>query len=305
MSPRVRKLGYSVARALASLRRRPMIAALSVGVVAVSLLLVGLAYLAERNVSRLSERWGAGVQMIVYLEEGTPENVSLEIASALGELETVQEVRFIPPDEAYEHLRHSLGEHDELLDGVEVSYLPASIEVELEEGVRDLASAHPVIERLEKTPYVEEVEFLGNWVDNLTATIARIRKAGTWILLTAALFGVFTIVATMRLTAPTRARELRVLELMGASSLMRAGPGLIEGAAIGVAGAGLALALLWFFFQSAAPAVAETFVGALGDVELVFLNGRDFAQILIVGVSLGLAGALVSSLSWRRARLEA
>ena len=52
----------------------------------------------------------------------------------------------------------ALGEHRELLAGVETGYLPASLEVQLAEGVRDVAALSPLVARLRSTAGVEEVE---------------------------------------------------------------------------------------------------------------------------------------------------
>ena len=157
---RVRILGYAFLRALTSLRRRPLIAALTVSVMTIALVLVGVAHIAERNVRTLSEEWGSGVQMIVYLDEGTSIARVQEVTEALLALPAVENATYVPPEAAMRHLQKSLGQHDELLSGIEPSFLPASLEVRLMEGTRDLVSAHPVIERLEATANVEEVEFL-------------------------------------------------------------------------------------------------------------------------------------------------
>lgn len=296
----MRILGYAVMRALASLQRRPLIAALTVGVMTIALALVGMTHLAERNLRSAGEHWGSGVQMIVYLEEGTSSSHAAQLSEALVALPAVQGVHYVPPAEAMRHLQTSLGQHDELIAGIEQSFLPASIEVRLVEGVRDLVSAHPVIERLEATPGVEEVEFLGNWVDDFTALLGSVQRAGMYLVAIASLIGVFTVVATMRLSAESRAAELRVLNLMGAPGLLRRGPNLIEGALLGVLGAGAATLLLFFLFRSAAPLVSTALSDSLGAVELHFLNTRDLVQLTIFGVSLGAAGGLVTNYSQAR-----
>ena len=297
MKRRIRTLGYAFSRAFASLRRRPLIAALTIGVMTVALVLVGVAHMAERNVRTLSERWGAGVQMIVYLDEGTSAEHSKNISDALVELPAVESVKYVPPERAMEHLRLSLGQHDELLDGIEASFLPASLEVQLMEGVRDLVSAHPVMERLEATPGVEDVEFLGNWVDDFTALIGRVQRAGLYLVLFASLIGVFTVVATMRLSADSRASELRVLSLMGAPSVLRRGPTLIEGAVLGLLGAVTATLLLWLLFVTGAPLIASALTSSFGSINLTFLATKDMLQLGLFGVSLGVVGGMLTNYS--------
>ncbi len=300
MKRRIRTLGYAISRALASLRRRPLIAALTIGVMTVALVLVGVAHMAERNVRTLSERWGAGVQMIVYLDEGVSTEHAQKISGALVDLPAVQSVNYIPPERAMEHLRLSLGQHDELLEGIEASFLPASLEVQLMEGVRDLVSAHPVMERLQATPGVEDVESLGNWVDDFTALIGRVQRAGLYLVLFASLIGVFTVVATMRLSADARASELRVLSLMGAPGILRRGPTLIEGAVLGLLGAATATALLYVLFVTGAPLISSALSSSFGVIDLSFLATKDIMQLGLFGVSLGVVGGMLTNYSQAR-----
>lgn len=293
----LRSLGYAIGRAFGSLRRRPGIAALTVGVMTISLVLVGLAYMAEHNVRNLSRQWGSGIQMIVYLEEGTSARHAEQLANALGALQAVESVTFIPPEDALVHLQRSLGQHDELLKGIEASFLPASLEVRLVEGVRDLVAAHPVIERLEATPGVEEVEFLGSWVDDFTLLVGKVKRTGMWLVAVVGLIGIFTVVATMRLSAASRMSERRVLELMGAPGILRTGPTVIEGAVQGLLGAAAAALILWFLYSSGAPMLASALSSSLGVIELRFLATKDVAQLILFGVSLGIVGGLLTSYS--------
>lgn len=300
MKRRFRTLGYAFGRAITSISRRPLIAALTIGVMTVALVLVGVAHMAERNVRTLSERWGAGVQMIVYLDEGTSTEHAKKISSALVELPAVESVNYVPPERAMEHLRLSLGQHDELLEGIEASFLPASLEVQLMEGVRDLVSAHPVMERLEATPGVEDVEFLGNWVDDFTALIGRVQRAGFYLVLFASLIGVFTVVATMRLSADSRASELRVLSIMGAPGVLRRGPTLIEGALLGLLGAASATLMLYLLFVTGAPLIASALSSSFGAINLSFLATKDILQLGLFGVSLGVVGGMLTNYSQAR-----
>ena len=297
----LRILGYAFLRAIAGMRRRPIMAALTVGVMTVALVLVGVAHMSERNIRGLSDQWGSGVQMIVYLDTGTSRTHAEKLSEALLALPAVESATYVPPAQALQHLQAALGDHDEIVEGIEAGFLPASVEVRLVEGVRDLVSAHPVIERLEATPGVEEVEFLGNWVDDFTALIAQIRRAGLWLVLATGLIGIFTVVATMRLSADSRASEQRVLQLMGAPAILRRGPTLIEGALLGVLGAMAAVLILWLGYQATAPMIRSALSSSLGDVELRFLASRDLLQLGVFGLSLGVVGGIMTNYSQARA----
>jgi cell division protein FtsX len=102
----------------------------------------------------------------------------------------------------------------------------------------------------------------------------------------------------MRLSADTRASELRVLRLMGANGVLSHGPNLIEGAFLGGMGAVLAIVSLWFAFQAGAPVIADALsTSTLGQTEFDFLGVRDLLQLALFGLSLGLVGGLVTNYS--------
>ena len=60
----------AVKSGLSAMRRNPVVQAVAVGTVAMSMLLVGLVRLAALNVDRMAESWGKDVEVIVYLEDG-------------------------------------------------------------------------------------------------------------------------------------------------------------------------------------------------------------------------------------------
>jgi len=295
-----RTLGYALLQAMSSLGRRPFMSAITVCVMTLSLLLVGATHLVERNVRMLSDAWGGGVQLIVYLEDGTSEGHAVKIAEALRQIPVVQKVAYVPPEEAMVHLRRSLGKHDELLLGIQARDLPASLEIRLEHGVRDLVAVHPLVKRLKATSGVEDVESMGHWVDNFRVLIDRVQRAGLYVVLFACLFGVFTVVATMRLSASSRMAEMRVLSLIGAPGIFVHGPLLMEGAMLGLLATAFATGLLFVLFQSASTLVAHALFASFGVLEFHFLSPPDVVQLAFFGTSLGLVGGMLSN--YRRGR---
>ena len=115
---RIRAIVYGFARALRGSAGRPLVSLLSTGAIGVSLLLVGLVGLAAANVARLTGRWDRGVQMIVYLADGTTPERARAIGGVLRSLHAIERVDYVPPDAAWRRLAESLGSRRDLLDGV-------------------------------------------------------------------------------------------------------------------------------------------------------------------------------------------
>lgn len=295
MSTRLRAIGFGVGRAFRGFARRPWSSALATGAIAVALLLVAMVHLAATNVGGMTSVWGGGVQMVVYLDDGVGEAHADAIAGVLEQLPAVERIQYVSPVEAHERLRESLGEHGGLLDGIEVGLLPASLEVELREGVRDVAGVHPVVDRLRSTAGVESVELLDDWVGRLTSLLAALRVAALVLALIVAGACVYIIGTTVKLSLVDRRSEMEVYDLVGASGSFVRGPLLLEGALRGAVGAAVAALLLWILFSTGAGPLEGALEAAFGSVELSFLPPRDVALLVTGGATLGFVASFLAT----------
>lgn len=282
---------YGLGRALGGTTRRPLVTLLATGAVAVSLLLVGVVYLAAANVARLTGSFERGVQMVVYLEDGTTPDRARSIAAVLQGVRGVESVDFVAPDEAFRRLSESLGERRDLLQGVEVGYLPASLEVSLAGGLRDVAAVSPLVERLRAAPGVEEVEFLGDWVDRLAALKRALNVAGLALALLVAAACVYVVGSTIRLGALARKDEIEILRLVGATDRFVRAPLVVEGALVGAVGAAIAALLLLLLHQLGGPPLERMLSSAVGDLRIVFLHPAELGVGLLAGLGLGATGS--------------
>jgi cell division transport system permease protein len=288
---RLRAIRYGLARALASAARRPLVSVLATGAIGVSLVLLGVVVLAAANVARLSGSWGRGVQMVVYLAEGTTPERARDVAGALSGVAAVERVDYVPPDEALSRLKGSLGDRQDLLDGVEVGFLPASLEVTLAPGARSVAAASPLVDKLRRSAGVEEVDFLGDWVDRLTSLLRTLRLLAAGLALLVACACVYVVAGTIKLGMYARRDELEVLKLVGATDAFVKAPLLIEGALQGALGAGVAVGLLYTLYRLGAPVLERMLAGAVGKLELSFLPAPWSLAAVGGGALLGLIGS--------------
>jgi cell division transport system permease protein len=290
----LRAFVYGFTRAFRGTLGRPLVSLLSAGAIGVSLLLVGLVGLAALNVAALAGRWDRGVQMIVYLADGTTPERARAIGQVLRSLHAVEHVDYVPPDVAFRRLEAALGTRKDLLDGIETGFLPASLEVTLAGGVRNVAAASPVVERLKRTPGVDEVELLGDWVEKLAALRGALRAAALALALLVGGACVYIIAGTIKLGMYARKDELEVLRLVGATDGFIQLPLVVEGALQGVVGAATAVVLLYAAFRVGAPALQKMLAGAIGDAPLLFLPPAAVGLALAAGLVLGVAGSWVA-----------
>lgn len=283
----------ALARAVAGMRRHALAAALTTVSVALGLSLVATAMWVSDNVSSWSNHWRHGVDMIVYLERGVSEKRVEKLSAALLELEAVEGVERIASEVSLRRLERELGE--EMLEGIDASALPTSLEVTLSDGVRDVVLAHPIVDTLRGLDGVEEVELLGAWVDDLNETAGGFEKATAVLIVLALLACIYVIFSTMRSRVAVAREEARVYELFsGVTRFVRA-PLIAEGLLHGLLGAGVALLALWCLHAATSPALGRVALALFGYQEVLFLSGARIVVIMILGVAAGFTGAILAT----------
>jgi cell division transport system permease protein len=270
---------------------RPRRLAWAIGAVAAALLAFALVQLAARNVDAWAAGWRGEASMVVYLAEGVGDDAGRALAEQLAGLGGVRAVAYVPAADAARRLRVALGRHGELLDGVDDAALPASIEVVLDPGVREVAAVSAVVDRLRAADAIEDVELVGEHLEPVGAVLAALRTAA-WTLL--ALLGglaVWVVAATARLRVVGLAAEARVAELLGAPAGFVAWPHVAAGALHGALGGVAAVAGLWLVHRAIAAEVAGALHAVLGEIEVAFLPAGELALVIGLGAALGLLGS--------------
>ncbi|RMH41016.1 MAG: FtsX-like permease family protein [Deltaproteobacteria bacterium] len=299
MTGRLRACGYALRRAIGGLGRRPRATAFAVASIAAGVSLAALVHLAAYNVSAVTARVGGGVQMIVYLDDGVTADRARAIEAALQRLPAVRGTRLVPPEVAYERLRESLGPQASVLDDIEASLLPASIEVELRDGVSDVAAIAPAVDKLRAAPGVESVDVFDDWTARLSALAGALRLTASLLAVVVALVCSYIVWFTVGQSLRQRKHEMRVAALLGGTGAFVRGPMVVEGALQGAIGAALAAVGVYALFAFGADPIAAGLRTALGDVTLGFFPVRDAVAIVGAAGALGALAAWVASRRWR------
>jgi cell division transport system permease protein len=231
--------------AVAGFRRTPLLALLSVVAISLSLFVVGLFALTAFNIRRAIEGIESRVEVIAYLrDEATPEQVK-ELQAEAAALPGVGEMRYLSKDEALTTAVQEMTDFREVFTDLEVNPLPASVEIRLQPGHRDAASAERVADRLSTLPYVEEVRFGKDWVTKVVS-LRRIAGGATTIIGGAFAGVAGIIIATaVRIAVFARREEIQIMRLVGATNGFIRRPFLLEGLFSGLAGGVLAILLTY------------------------------------------------------------
>ncbi|WP_152205587.1 permease-like cell division protein FtsX [Marinobacter changyiensis] len=200
----------------------------------------------------VSAGWESAARVTVYLED----QLSLEDAGRLrldiGMRGDVSEVELIDKSAALEEFRTSSG-LSEALDYLDENPLPHTLLATPSEGSRTEAGMQTLVEALEQTRGVAQVQVDLGWLQRLNA-ITELLGRGVWAL--AALLAVAVILVignTIRLAIESRRDEILVAKLVGGTDAFVRRPFLYTGLWFGLGGGIVAFVLLqltlWFLSE--------------------------------------------------------
>ena len=232
------------------------------------------------------------VEVVAYLQPNITESQRETLVSELEADEAVAGVTYISRDDALDRFRETMAAQgrEDLTRFLETNPLFASLEIKL----TDPSYVAELTERLQpdNTPIVREVIDQVALVDRVVTVTGILETAGTIVLIVVAVIVLFIIVNTIRLAVFSRAEEIEIMRLVGASDAFIRWPFVFEGAFVGLLGALAALGLL--------VVAAEPLGGFMADffriLPLQFGDlTRDTAVIVLsAGLGLGILGSWVS-----------
>jgi len=237
-------LRYFLSEGLKNCWRNRLANVLAIGIMAVSLYILGVFLLLSDNLSRVVGYWRENAVMTVFLvRDVSPESVKA-LQYRLEANFVVASAHFVSADSAREAFsRHFPGLLPPNLIFKQNPF-PASFEVRIQENYAVSGQLEKFIDGIERIDTVEEIQYDRNWVENLAAVIKIVRILILFLGITLLAASVSTISNVIRLTVYYRKEEIEVMRLVGAEQNFIRGPFVVEGMVQGALGALFALSLL-------------------------------------------------------------
>lgn len=288
----LRAHGEGLRAGLSRLLRDPFGQLLTLGVIAVALVLPALGFLALDQVDRAAVSWRPSGDLTVFLAAGEPVERALELADALDGRPEVAETEVRSPDDALTELRE-MSDFAEALGALDANPMPALVIVRLTPaGVADL-DAFKI--ELAARSEVDWVQIDRRWLERLEALLElarRIITLGAGILAVAVLLVVGN---TIRLEISLKREEILILKLLGASDAHVRRPFLYMGIWYGIVGGALALTLVYAGMLIAQPAVDQLALSYGAGFSLQGPGARGALLLVLYGAALGWIGAWLGS----------
>ena len=282
-------ISYFLRRAIDSILATPVISGVTITSIAVSVMLAGAVLLVGHNVFRLLQSWGqAGVDVSIYLEGEMAEDRIVELKRAFSEDAAVVGVRYVSQDEAWQFLADNLGDRAELLDGLDASLLPASLEVSLGRGTDELG-LETRLETWRTIPEVNDVQYNRQWIDRVRNAMSIVYWVAWALGALALIVSAIIVGATFQLAAFSRREEMEVMRLVGAVGVVYWGPVLLAGLFEGIIGSFAAIGMLSLIYQITATPITTELPMLLSTLD--FLTAGQCFTLVFWGALLGMLGS--------------
>ena len=285
---------YFLNQAKSSLRESIGVSLVTTATISVALLLLGLYIALLQNLENLTVGWGRVASVVVYLQDDLDDEITVKLQNEVGRNPLIESVMLVSSSEAIERFRARGPEAAALVDGVNPSVLPNTLELSLQGGFADLTALDKLAEQLQARPEIEAVDYGKDEFAQLERLIEFLRWIGTIMGVALALATAFIISNTIRLNVYARRDEISILGLVGATPWFIRVPFLIEGAAWGLAGGGLATGLLYGADTVMAAELSALVAESIGAISVTLYAPTTGFGLVAAGFCLGVSGSALA-----------
>ncbi len=278
--------------AFGSLRRNYFMTIAAVLTVLLSMTVLGVVIVFASNVDGLLKDLKGKVEITVYLLDSTTSEQIEQLQSEIVSWDEVKDSKFISKEEALVILKEDFKDHPEVVESLAGNPLPASFEISL----KDPEQADVVAARFDGRPEVEEVRYGKEIAERIFRVTNVARNIMLVFILLLGVEGVLLIGNTIRLSIFARRREVEIMKLVGATNWFIRWPFVIEGVAVGLLGAALAVVIVVLGSNFVMGKIRESLV--FMSVQFQSISLWELAGILLLAGAV--IGALGSGLGLRR-----
>ena len=287
---KLKTVRYYFREAFLSVIRNSWISVASIGVVAVSLLILGSSLLLVMNANNIAANLESSLEISAFLKDETTPDEIQDIENKLAGRPEITSVVFVSKEQALEEMKENLNAQEDILAGLEEKNpLPNALRIKTAtaEQVAPLAAELQMYDQFDQVRYgqgiVEKMMALSKWV----------RTAGLVTMVLLGIAAIFLIATTIRLSVYARRKEISIMKFLGATNLFVQLPFILEGMMLGLIGSVLAVVIVYFGYISLIDKIQLSlpFVRLITDRALI----KPLMELLLLtGLIIGATGSLIS-----------
>lgn len=306
---RISTFGYVGKQGVKNIWRNKMFSLASIATMSACIFLFGLFFSILVNFQYIIKSAEEGVAITVLFNEDATEEQKKEIGEQLESRDDVSEVKYVSADDAWaEFQKEYFGDNPELAEGFKddnplVHSDNYEVYMKTVKGDnKDLIAKSKSLsatqqdlvkfaQSLDGVRQVNKSDVVANTLSSVNMLVAYVSIAIIAILLGVS---VFLISNTVTTGITVRKEEIAIMKYIGAKDFVVRSPFVIEGLIIGLFGAVIPLALLYFLYDKAVVYIMEKF-SILKNIITFLPVGNVYIYLLPIGLAMGIGIGFLGS----------
>lgn len=306
---RISTFGYVGKQGVKNIWRNKMFSLASIATMSACIFLFGLFFSILVNFQYIIKSAEEGVAITVFFNDDATEEQKKEIGEQLESRDDVSEVKYVSADDAWaEFQKEYFGDNLELAEGFkDDNPLAGSDNYEVymktvKGDNKDLIAKSKSLsatqqdlvkfaQSLDGVRQVNKSDVVANTLSSVNMLVAYVSIAIIAILLGVSIFLISNTVTT---GITVRKEEIAIMKYIGAKDFVVRSPFVIEGLIIGLFGAAIPLALLYFLYDKAVVYIMEKF-SILKNIITFLPVGNVYIYLLPIGLAMGIGIGFLGS----------
>lgn len=306
---RISTFGYVGKQGVKNIWRNKMFSLASIATMSACIFLFGLFFSILVNFQYIIKSAEEGVAITVFFNDDATEEQKKEIGEQLESRDDVSEVKYVSADDAWaEFQKEYFGDNPELAEGFkDDNPLAGSDNYEVymktvKGDNKDLIAKSKSLsatqqdlvkfaQSLDGVRQVNKSDVVANTLSSVNMLVAYVSIAIIAILLGVSIFLISNTVTT---GITVRKDEIAIMKYIGAKDFVVRSPFVIEGLIIGLFGAVIPLALLYFLYDKAIVYIMEKF-SILKNIITFLPVGNVYIYLLPIGLAMGIGIGFLGS----------
>ena len=293
---------YTLKQGVKNIKRNWMISLASIITMAACIFLVGVFYSLVTNVDNIAHKVEQEVPITVFFDEGTTDEQMQEVGNLIQARPEVERVEFESGDQAWQNFKDKYFQGSDAADGFKDDN-PLVNSSNYQVYLNQIEKQTELVNYIQSLEHVREVNQSEQAANTLGSFNKLVSYASIIIIAILLLISIFLISNTVSVGISVRKEEIGIMKYIGATDAFVRAPFVLEGMVLGVIGAAIPLAALYFLYNTAVEFILTKFNVLTGVVD--FIPVWQIYQVLLpIGLLLGIGIGFIGSIWTTRKHLR-
>ena len=293
---------YTLKQGVKNIKRNWMFSLASIITMSACIFLVGVFYSLVTNVDNIAHKVEQEVPVTVFFDEGTTDEQMQEVGNLIQARPEVERVEFESGDQAWQNFKDKYFQGSDAADGFKDDN-PLVNSSNYQVYLNQIEKQTELVNYIQSLEHVREVNQSEQAANTLGSFNKLVSYASIIIIAILLLISIFLISNTVSVGISVRKEEIGIMKYIGATDAFVRAPFVLEGMVLGVIGAAIPLAALYFLYNTAVEFILTKFNVLTGVVD--FIPVWQIYQVLLpIGLLLGIGIGFIGSIWTTRKHLR-